>query len=237
MTPSKLFRTACLLFGLLALTTTPALAQVSGGADFVSRYVFRGIDFGESFSVQPTLQYSSDGFTVGSWASYAITAGGANEHDLYVSYANGPIEVGLTDYFFPVPGGGESAEFFNFDSETTGHILEPYLAFSGTQSFPISLYAAINAFASDASDPDNSIYLEAGYGFMVEDVSLGLTVGFVPQESAFYGTTAPSFINLGLSASKAVEITDSFSLPLLVQYIINPESERTFFVFGFSLSM
>jgi hypothetical protein len=203
----------------------------------VSRYVFRGVDFGEAFSVQPVIEYSSGGFTVGSWSSYSITAGVANEHDLYVSYASGPFAVGLTDYFFPVPGGGESAKFFNFDGETTGHILEPYVAFGGTEAFPIALYAAINAFASDASDPDNSIYLEAAYGFMVEDVELGLTAGFVPQESAFYGTDGANFINLGLSASKAVDITDSFSLPLMVQYIINPESERTFLVFGLSLSM
>lgn len=203
----------------------------------MSRYVFRGIDFGESLSIQPTVQYSNSGFTIGTWSSYAVDAGGANEHDIYVSYTNGPLAIGVTDYYFPTPGGGDAAEFFNFD-EDSGHVIEPYIGFAGTENIPFTLYAYINAASSPTNgDPDDSIYLEAGYSTSVQDVGLSFAAGFVPQESAWYGTTAPTFINLSLTASRSVEITDSFSLPLMVQYILNPtpDAERTFLVFGASL--
>lgn len=238
MTASTLYRVPALLFGLL-LISLPAAAQVNVGADLMSRYVFRGIDFGESFSIQPAVSYSAKGFTVGSWASYSISAdgSGANEHDLYVSYARGPVEVGLTDYYFPSPPGpegvSETAEFFNYrDGGDGAHILEPYLSLSGPESFPITLYAAVNAY----NEPDNSVYLETSYSFAVDGVDLGATVGFVPMESAFYATDGPSFINLGVSATKAIEITETFSLPIGVQYILNPESERSFLVFGLSIT-
>lgn len=239
MTVSTLLRTFSLLLGLLALSST-ASAQVHVGSDLVSRYVWRGYDFGESFSIQPSIAYTRGGFTVGSWASYSISAdgSGANEHDLYVSYARGPFEVGLTDYFFPAPSGPggvpENARFFNYDSDGDGaHILEPYVTLSGPERFPLQLYAAVLAY----NEPDLSIYLEAAYAFPVDGVDLCATVGFVPMESAFYLTDGPSFVNLGLSASKAVEVTDTFLMPVSVQYVLNPETERTFLVFGLSLGL
>ena len=238
MTASKYTTFAGLLIALFTFPCT-ATAQVSGGADLMSRYVFRGIDFGESMSAQPYLEYSNSGFTIGTWASYAFESADANEHDLYISYANGPVEVGVTDYYFPTPSprGNPGAQFFNFGDDS-GHVIEPYIAF-GTDNFPLSLAAYINAVSSEVNgDPDDSIYLEAGYSTMVEDVSLDLAAGFVPQESIWYGTTAPTFINLSLTASKSVDITDDFALPLMVQYVLNPtpDAERTFLVFGTGLS-
>jgi hypothetical protein len=41
-------------------------------------------------------------------------------------------------------------------------------------------------------------------------------------------------VNLGLTASKEMELTDKFSIPVSVSYILNPETERTFLVFGVS---
>lgn len=89
----------------LALLFVPAqvlLAQsFSLGADVVSRYVWRGTDFGESISIQPALTYTHGGFSIGSWASYAAdpSSAGVNEHDLWLSFAAGPISVGVTDYY------------------------------------------------------------------------------------------------------------------------------------------
>lgn len=44
-----------------------------------------------------------------------------------------------------------------------------------------------------------------------------------------------SFTKLSLTASKSVEITDSFSMPLMASYYLNPYSERSYFIFGISL--
>lgn len=223
-----------LLIGFMFLLPHSSSAQsFSIGADFMSRYVWRGIDFGESLSIQPTLEFSAGNFAIGSWASYSIAAdgSGANEHDLYLGYSFGGFYIGLTDYYFPGPG---TLPFSDFSGDGDGaHWIEVNASVGGTDDFPLSISG--NIFVHN--DVENSIYIEFGYPFTVEDVDLGLALGIVPQESAFYGTQAFGITVLGLSASKAIPITDAFSLPVSVMYAINPTpgAARSFLVFGVSL--
>ena len=224
------------LFGFLLMhlgAPASSAQSFSLGADVMSRYVWRGVDFGESLSIQPTLEFSSGNFAIGSWASYSVSAAGAgaNEHDLYFSLGLGPVSIGMTDYYFPAPG---ATAFFDFEGDGEGaHFFEINVGAGGTEAFPLTV--AANVFIHN--DPDNSIYLELGYPFSVEDVDLSAAVGIVPQESAFYGTSTFGITVLGLTASKEISITESFSLPVSVMYAINPTPgvERSFLVFGFSL--
>jgi len=223
---------------LAPLLLMPMLSQaqsVSLGADFVNRYVWRGYDFGNSFSVQPDLSLSAGGFTIGSWASYSISADGgqADEHDLYASYSigllnSGSVDLTVTDYYFPNTG-----DWSDFDGEGEGsHWIELMGSITLPESFPLTLAAALMVH----NDPDNSLYIEVAVPFSVSDVDLGLTLGVVAGESAFYGVTDAHLVNLGISASKDLQITESFSLPLSAGYILNPATDKSHLVFGFSLS-
>ena len=255
-------RSARVLLSTLTLALALSLAgpvqgqsSASIGADVVSRYVWRGTDFGESMSVQPALTLGFGGLEVGAWGSYSISASGAgaNENDLWATYtvatSNGAsFSFGFTDYYFPGPG---ADGFFVTDA----HILELSASFSGPESFPISLYAG----RMSRNDPDNSLDLEASVPVSAfEDVDLSLTAGMVAGESEFYGTEGTAFVNLGISASKDLVITDGFSVPFTVSYIVNanrlaeedhmdhmdhdhehdhgPDPDRAFLVVGFSLS-
>lgn len=212
----------------------PSYGQtVDLGADMVNRYVWRGADFGESLSVQPTLEFSVEGFTVGSWGSYATNPQSANvnEHDLYANYtvetSGGTFSAGLTDYYFP-----SDSSYFNFESDGSGaHQVETSLSYTGPDAFPITLSGSVFVY----NEPENSVYLEASYPFAVESVDLHVTAGATPAESAFYGTDKAGIVNLSLGASREVPITERFSLPIHVTYILNPYAEKTFFVFGVSL--
>ena len=226
------------LLVLLAAPVAVNAQSVSLGADFVNRYVWRGFDFGESFSVQPSLAVTGGNFEIGSWASYSISAdgAGANEHDLWLSYHMesenaGALSIGLTDYYFPAPDG---SDFFNFDSDGDGsHWLEPYVSYTPPGSFPLTIYAA----AMVHNDPDNSLYLEGSLPFSLGETSMNATFGMVAGASDFYAVESASIINMGISAEKELKISDSFSLPVSAAYILNPTHERTFLVFGFSLSL
>lgn len=224
----KLFTIATLIAA--AGMASPAAAQdFSLGADVVSRYIWRGTDFGESASIQPALSVGASGFEVGTWASYAMNpeGAGANEHDIWASYSTGPLSFGVTDYYFPNAG----VDFFNFEGEGAGaHWIEPFVSFTGPGGFPVTFYAAYMAH----NDPDNSVYLNASYPFAVDGVDLSFGVGASATESALYGTSGFGVIDVTLAASKSVPLTDSFSLPLSVAYILNPYSERSFLVFGLS---
>lgn len=237
-TPTRI-KFATLLFSLAFLTAGVSVAQsFSLGADMVSRYVWRGTDFGESASVQPALSFSQGGFEIGTWASYSFSAdgAGANEHDIWIGYTveageAGSFSFGVTDYYFPAPGG---SDFFDFSGDGEGsHWIEPFMSYTGPEKFPVTLYGALFAH----NDPDNSLYLEASLPIKVDGVELGLTAGAVSGESAFYGTDGFAFVNLGLAASKAIPITEQFALPINVAYILNPDTERSFLVFGFGLSL
>ena len=234
-----------------ATVARPAQAQsASIGADIVSRYVWRGTDFGESMAVQPALTLGFGGLEVGAWGSYSVSASGAgaNENDIWATYtvaasSGASFSFGFTDYYFPGPG---ADGFF----VTDGHLLELSASFTGPESFPVSLYAG----RMSRNDPDNSLYLEASVpvsGF--EGVDLGLTAGMVAGASEFYATSGTAFVNLGISASTDWEISDSFSLPMSVSYILNPnrpgddghidehmneeedDTDRAFLVFAVSL--
>lgn len=230
---------------LLAAPAALSQPEVSLGADFVSRYVWRGLDFGQSAAAQPFIELSADAFTVGTWGSFALTDAGANELDLYASYSFGPLTVGVTDYYFPgaspVPGGDADggSDLFNFDDGDGAHVIEPFVSYEG-DAVPVSLTLATNVY----NDDDYSTYLEAGYGFAVGGVDLGLAVGAVfaldsadgVEGSDYYLTSNDAAItNLMLSASKEIPITSQFALPVFGQYVVNPETERAFLVFGVSL--
>ena len=220
------------ILGLAAVAGPISGQSASIGADVVSRYVWRGTDFGESLSIQPALTLAFGNLEGGAWGSYSVSPSGAaaNENDLWATYTvtidNGAsVSLGITDYYFPGP---EAIGYLANEA----HTLELSIGFTGPESMPISLFGGMLA----KNDPDNSVYLEASMPFTAENgVELGLVAGMVTGESEFYGTEGAALVNLGVSASMALEITDSFAPPVTVSYIVNPDAERAFLVFGMSL--
>ncbi len=63
------------------------------------------------------------------------------------------------------------------------------------------------------------------------------------EGSAFIGATPSegmysddfNVVNLGVTVSKELAITDKFSLPINGSFIVNPYTENVFFTFGISL--
>ena len=210
----------------LTATIPAANAEVGMGADLVSRYVWRGTDFGDAPAVQPWISYTMGAIEVGAWSSWSISArsvafdddgnlggvGGANENDLYVTYSTGLISVTLTDYFFP---NAQESDFFSFSDGDEVHILELSAAYS---SGPLSVMGAFNF----SGDPDNSFYVEGSYELLAEDdMTVGLSVG---AGNEVYAVDAdPMIVAVGLNVTKGAYIAS---------YILNPEAETTFLVFG-----
>tara|TARA_B100000405_G_scaffold298457_1_gene255479 strand:- start:586 stop:1227 length:642 start_codon:yes stop_codon:yes gene_type:complete len=208
----KLFLTVA----IAAVTTGPVLAEVGLGADVVNRYVWRGTDFGNAVSVQPGISYATGAIEVGAWSSWAINGGGANENDLYVSFAAGPVGITITDYFFPA-NSGVGDNFFEYGDDGA-HIIEVMGSF---ETGPLSLAAAINVIGSDSED---SFWIEAGYGLGEvggADVSLSAGLG----NGAYTTDTDPNLVAVGVNISSG----DYFG-----SYIINPDKETSFMVFGTS---
>ncbi len=211
---NRLLFTAPLLFAL-TLAAVPADAGVGFGADVVNRYVWRGTDFGNAVSVQPGMSISYGNIEVGAWSSWAITGGGANENDLYASFSTGPIGITLTDYYFP--GLTEDDAFFSYSDDDAVHILE-ISASLALDDMPLSAMVAYN-FSGDA---DDSFWVEASLDLgEVEETAVSVTAGL--GNGVYTTDTDPALVSVGLNMSKG----DYFA-----SYILNPDKESTFLVFG-----
>ncbi len=207
-------RITLLTLNLILLVSAASYAQFGLGADVYSRYVWRGTDFGNAVSVQPSLNYTVGGLEIGVWASYPIDNGsvGANENDLYITYSIGNLGLTVTDYYFP-----EAGDVFNYTSDDAIHFLE------GSVSYSLGSVGLLAGYFF-SGDEDNSAYAELSWGFYEkEDVSASLIVG--AGNGMYVVEDDFNVVNVGLSVSKGA---------MSASYIINPDSETNFLVFGYS---
>ena len=194
------------------------------GVDFASRYVWRGGSYSDSPAVQPWVEFTSGNFTLGAWASYET--GGevvGQEFDLYATYSFGAFYVGITDYAFPTDA--DSDGYFMIKN----HIGEANLVFEGVDAFPVSVALNMNIY----NDDENSFYTEVSIPFEIGGTELGAFVGAGNEIYTMDGKFAVT--NFGLSASKDLKITDSFSVGATASAIFNPDSDDAFLVFLLSL--
>ncbi len=231
------------------------------GADFMSRYIWRGRDFGNSPVIQPNLYFSWQGFNIGSWGSYALSAykielndttvqemGHYGEIDMYLSYTYKWFTLMLFDYF-TVNGlnPNTGADYFDFNNQTTGHTLEALFIFEGPEKFPLDFIASVLVYGDDKNrdstgqygfgDKNNfSSYFELSYLFCIERAGIEFKpfIGVTPAGGAWYGSKA-GIINAGLLVKKEISVTDRFAIPVQGSLVFNPQSRSAFLVFGFSL--
>jgi hypothetical protein len=223
-------KTLILLAAGSLILCTDVYAQVDVGADFVNRYVWRGTDFGNSPSIQPELSFAAGGLELGVWAAYATNGDpDGTEIDLWASYTidtdAGSFSLYATDYTFPIHHTGLTGDETWFHSGA--HFIELGVGYAGTEAFPVSVFAGM--FVNN--DDDNSVYVELGYD--ADPVEFFL--GFTPSESAAYGTNGAGIINMGITGTRELRVTENFSLGLFASLIVNPYSETTHMLFGIRL--
>ena len=207
-------------------------ASFSLGADLVSRYVWRGTDFGNAPAIQPAVAFSVGGFEMGAWGSYSISSNtGGAEADLYAGYSfDFGLSLGVTDYYFPgeslsldgtldslgaLMGGLSPLRTGTYLSE--GHSIEFSAGYDiGNLSLLVGYFTA------------GDLYTEASYSFGDVSLFVGAGKGAYTLDGGFM------VCNVGLGIEKEIPITDSFSLPMFGQLILNPDSEQVHWVVGVS---
>ncbi len=229
----------------LNVQSQESAVKINVAADIVSRYVWRGLDYGASPNIQPTLSLTAGGFEAGGWGAIS-TLGAYSEVDLYAKYTINKFSLGVTDYFFPgdsVPA-TDGLKYYNWENATTGHLIETFLQFKGGEKLPLSLMASVMVYGNDKKEEissthdttfknNYSTYFEAGYTFYIKGQALDAFVGFTP-DAGIYGTEA-GIVNVGISASKKIAITEKFELPVKASLISNPLSQNIYFVLGITL--
>lgn len=221
--------------------------SLSLGVDLVSRYVWRGVEFGadpatgsSSPHFQPTasLTYALSpvtGVSFGFWGSYGFN-GTYNESDMFLGmlFATkaGQFAVTVNDYYYPY----NNTRFSNTDGDGKGaHTVDAQLLYTMPGSFPLSILVS-NNIHNDF--PNNkSLYVEASYPFAVSEYTVQVFAGMAKGPSIWHGVATDKFelINLGCKAGKTIKVTDTFSIPVGVAWIYNVYQQKTFLVFKLTL--
>jgi hypothetical protein len=178
----KRFLPFCFLL-LSVLASTHTIAQdkkckfpfkLNVGADLMSRYIWRGMDYGNSPSIQPTLSFGLGNFELGYWGAIALTSN-YQESDLYLKYSIKGFSVCLTDYYIPALATNlndtrysfcKSPSEIEFDTTSgvnltkfTSHSIEATLQYKGPEKFPISVLVGTYIYGNDKTSED-SVFTE-----------------------------------------------------------------------------
>ena len=180
--------------------------SVSGGAELVANYNFRGINIG-GFSLQPWVELSSNGVAVGAWGSigsmpYSTEAfkTGNYELDVYLSYTT-PLDIFTIKvthlYYF---NGSPYFDYSNDCSSSTQTELEGKFRWEGlsvgvaTQVGGGDCYSLYNNYYGDSlslhfGDPGYkmwSTYLYVIYDWEIDDcLSWRGEIGLSPHRSQY----------------------------------------------------
>jgi len=226
--------------------TTATKLKLTLGADIMSRYIWRGSDYGNSLCIQPTLAISAANFEIGCWSSVG-TNNFYKEVDLYAKYTIKNFSLVFTDYYVPLINdiaASPDNRYFIYDDKNTAHSFEGSLLFKGGEKFPLWLLGGVFFYGNDKrwgydADKDSndltyySSYFEAGYSFTVQENSADLFIGFTPSAGA-YGNTL-GVVNLGVTATRKLKISNTLELPVKGSLIFNPQTSNVFFVFGITI--
>ena len=163
-------------------------ADVTGGVDFASAYVWRGITFNDGMVAQPYIDVASEGFGINIWGNMDIDdyddtldGGEFSELDLTLSYGFSldPVDVsiGYIEYLFPAGADGTREGFLGLSMELMAGFsagITGYYDFDEVDDY------YINASVGYGYDFDNGISLGLGAeaGFAGDDASAGRDGGF-----------------------------------------------------------
>ena len=212
------------------LTATVSLGQdekiaVDAGADLVSSYVWRGM-YQTGVSIQPSLNLSAYGVTFGAWGSTDFSTT-AKELDFYLSYEINRFAIGLTDYWWS----GEGASYFK---KSGSHYLEVNLAYTLSEKFPLALGVNTMLFGDGDKDIDGeqrySTYVSASYPFAVKDVDCEVGVGMSLWRGLY--SRECNVTNISLRATKALQFSKGYALPIFVEAIFSPAQDNAYLIFG-----
>ncbi|MHC1707704.1 MAG: hypothetical protein AB9842_09300 [Bacteroidales bacterium] len=217
-------------------------------ADVVSNYLWRGSPgysplSGQNVlspSFQPTLAWTKGNFEVGAWGSSDFT-GTYKEVDFYASYTMKDLTLTVTDYYWNLDWLND--KFFDYNNDSTSHILEAALTYKFPK-FPLSVQVATMFYGADKKPADikennYSTYVELIYSLPVGDDKLDISLGMTPGDGyygdGYGGEEGFAVVNAAITGYRKIKITNDFELPLKAALICNPQHQKAYLVFGFTL--
>lgn len=232
-----------LLLFVVLMMGSKVMAQVDFGmsADIQSRYVWRGQAVGGNAPcLQPAATIGWKGLALDLWGSYSLNSTEYQELDWTLSYTmlDDMIRVQVTDYAFP--NYTSFHRYFDYKQSTTGHLLEAGLLFNLPNTH-LSASVFTNFYGADALTMSGklvySTYAELGYEWECEKIAtdFNFALGCALNGKAgysFYGNDGFDVVNISVMATRTLNLTPTFSMPVYAQVIANPTDNKMYLVCG-----
>ncbi|MDA0989900.1 MAG: TorF family putative porin [Verrucomicrobia bacterium] len=206
-----------------AATVRAEDGSASAGADVVTAYIFRGVTINDDVNVQPWLEGSFYGVTIGTWANFNSKPSQFDEIDYYAGYdlplEDSPVglSLGYTEYTYP------TAPAPTTDPVTgvvTGTEADREVSISASLDSILSPSLAVY-FGLEGPFLDEGMYIELGlsHEVAVDDsltVSGGATLGYEAGDN--YVENGFSHLTLSLGASMG-------ALAASVNYVVETDDK------------
>lgn len=252
----NLFLSMIIFIGLAgyAQETTPEStaskepSRLNFNVTLATSHLWRGLIISPSMTAMGDIHYTFDkkrNFSVGVWGGNSFD-GKYTEVDYYVQYKHKGLTIGLWDLFNTT--NVEHPEVFNYDKNTTTHLIDLRTSYRFSKEFPLRIEADIILYGNDKElQPDlayknrYSTYVELGYPIIKNDeITLDTYIGagfsLDGQSNLYSSNTDHNFniVNAGFKASKDISIFQ-YKLPVFAGIMWNPAEKYTRMQLGVSL--
>ena len=217
-------------------------SPIDFNVDIKSNHLWRGLVITDKpmVAVFTSIKLNKSGsFTTGFWGgmSFSNDSDGSSykEINYYVQYAKNGFSIGLWDLFNT--RGVDSPDVWDYDKETSGHLLDLRTSYNFGESFPMTLEADVLLFGSGDGQYDDldfeqrySTYVQVSYPLIKESkVNLDAFVGAgfsLNGDTHLYGDGQENFdiVNMGLTTSKIVKL-GNYNLPVSATTLWNPSQK------------
>jgi hypothetical protein len=225
-----------LYFFIFSLLGTSAYTQSKDSSLFVqfdlaSRWVWRGVSYSETPVIQSPLGYQGPRLNVLVWGSYALGKREYCEFDFIAEYNfSSQFRLGFTDYFGFMDTLNTSQEFSNLEGKTTRHVADLYTLIKPIRGIPISFMWSTWFWGGDrdrsTGKQNYSSYAELRYEKKLGSILVCPFLGGTPWKG-FYAPEA-ALVNAGLGFSRVFALKSGITVPVKVEFILNPSKNNIF---------
>lgn len=225
--------------------------SVSLSGKIKSRHVWNGWLSCNSWNIQPDITVSAYGVFFDAWAYMGLGPDNPSEIDLTLGYTYGPFTAMYIDMFYPTEnkkgalprtkGTSGFMNYFRYNTQDGGDIHQQMamLRFGGIKYFPLYLTAALFTFGDGNKNSEGvfeekySLLLDLGYSHTLKTgQTLSYNLSGTPYEGSGFFADGPNIVNVRFGVSQPVKITDSYSIHLEGELVMNPYRENLYLIFG-----
>ena len=209
--------------------------NVDLNSTITSRHYWRGIMVSNSVNYEGDLVLHAKDFSFGAWGGYAFD-NTYSEFDFHMAWQiSDRLSFSVWDLYASRDRCSiDDYNYFDFDRKSTNHLLDASVNYVVGEKFPLKISWSTMLWGRDLDAKGNqnySSYLEVGYPLVTGATNINLFAGLNIFENSTYGEHT-NIVNMGLTATKKIKLTENFQIPVWGTIAINPEAESANLIFG-----